>query len=114
MRQLQVDVCNPSGTRRERPFDPCTGEGPTPGLGSCIARAMHSGRFRVRSSAAARLTRVRASSATVETRAYEGMILLPLSLAAAGPAIGFLIVTLGVVLLIIAVLFLLHLNRGPK
>ena len=57
---------------------------------------------------------MRASSATVETRAYEGMILLPLSLAAAGPAIGFLIVTLGVVLLIIAVLFLLHLNRGPK
>ena len=42
------------------------------------------------------------------------MILLPSSLAAAGPAIGLLIVTLGVVLLIIAVLFLLHLNRGPK
>ena len=57
---------------------------------------------------------MRASTATVERRVYEGMILLPLSLAAAGPAIGFLIVTLGVVLLIIAVLFLLHLNRGPK
>jgi len=42
------------------------------------------------------------------------MILLPSSLAAAGPAIGLLIVTLGVVLLIIAVLFLRHLNRSPK
>ena len=57
---------------------------------------------------------MRASSATANPRAHEGMILLPLSLAAAGPAIGFLIVALGVVLLIIAVLFLLHLNRGPK
>ena len=59
---------------------------------------------------------MRAASVTAEpcSEHTRGIILFPSSLAAAGPAIGFLIVTLGVVLLIVAVLFLLYINRGPK
>ena len=117
MRQLQGVVCNHSGTHRERPFTPpCIGEGPTPGLGSRIARTVPDCRFRVKSSTSARVTRLRASPVAAEPRSElpRGIILFPSSIAAAGPAIGFLIVTLGVVLLIVAVIFLLYINRGPK
>jgi hypothetical protein len=40
--------------------------------------------------------------------------MLPTSLASAGPAIGILIVALGVVLLVVAVLFLRYIGRGDK
>ncbi len=38
----------------------------------------------------------------------------PESLASAGPAIGILIMALGVILLVLAVFFLRFIGRGPK
>ena len=40
--------------------------------------------------------------------------MLATSLTSAGPTVGILIIALGMVLLVVAVLFLFYINRGPK
>lgn len=65
----------------------------------------------MKSSARARPTRLPAAGTDAHHESSKGNAVFPSTLASAGPTIGILIITLGVVLLVVAILLLRYIRR---
>ncbi len=96
------------------PLHPCTGGSPLPRTGDSLRRSAPLCRPRVGQSARTGITRIADGHRGCAPQSPEGASVFPASLASAGPTIGILIIALGVVLLIVAVLFLRYIDRDSK